>query len=56
MALRFRPYPGLTVFALVMIAILVALGVWQLQRLQWKLGLIATVSHHMTAPAISLQP
>jgi len=50
----FRPYPGFTIAALIMVAILVGLGVWQLQRLQWKEALIATVNGHMTAPAISL--
>ena len=54
MALRFRPYPGVTIAALIAAAILVGLGVWQLQRLQWKLGLIAEVNGHMTAPPVSL--
>jgi surfeit locus 1 family protein len=54
MAIRFRPYPGFTVATLVMTAILVGLGVWQLERLQWKLGLIAEVNGHMTAPPVSL--
>jgi len=50
----FRPYPGVTIAALIATAILVGLGVWQMQRLQWKLGLIAEVNGHMTAPPISL--
>jgi surfeit locus 1 family protein len=54
MALRFRPYPGVTVAVLIAAAILIGLGVWQLQRLQWKLGLIAEVNGHMTAAPISL--
>lgn len=54
MALRFRPYPGVTVAVLIAAAILIGLGVWQLQRLQWKLALIAEVSGHMTASPISL--
>jgi len=54
MALQFRPYPGVTVAALIATAILVGLGVWQLERLQWKLGLIAEVESHMTAPPLSL--
>ena len=44
MAFRFRPLPGFTIGALIMVAILVGLGVWQLQRLQWKEALIATVN------------
>jgi surfeit locus 1 family protein len=54
MALRFRPYPGVTVAMLIAAAILIGLGVWQLQRLQWKLGLIAEVNGHMAAPPVSL--
>ena len=29
----------------VMLAILVSLGIWQLQRLQWKLGILAEIGH-----------
>jgi surfeit locus 1 family protein len=54
MKLRFRPYPGFTVFAAIMFIILCGLGVWQLQRLQWKLNLIATVERNMRARAIPL--
>jgi surfeit locus 1 family protein len=54
MALRFKPYPGATVAVLIATGILIGLGVWQLQRLQWKLALIAEVSGHMIAPPISL--
>ena len=54
MALRFRPYPGVTVAAVIAAAILIGLGVWQLQRLQWKLALIAEVNGHMAAPPVSL--
>src|SRR5579863_7648243 len=54
MALRFRPYLGVTIAAVIAAAILIGLGVWQLQRLQWKLGLIAEVNGHMAAPPISL--
>ncbi|HEX3755175.1 MAG TPA: SURF1 family protein [Rhizomicrobium sp.] len=52
--MRFRPYPGFTIFAAILFAILCGLGVWQLQRLQWKLALIAQVNGHMTAPPVSL--
>jgi surfeit locus 1 family protein len=54
MALRFKPYPGFTLAALIFTAILIGLGVWQLQRLQWKLALIAEVNGHMVAPPVSL--
>ena len=52
--MTFRPYPGFTIFAVIMTGILVGLGVWQLERLTWKENLIATVSGHMTAPPVSL--
>jgi surfeit locus 1 family protein len=54
MALRFRPYPGVTIAAIIAAAILIGLGVWQLQRLQWKLALIAEVNGHMAAPPVAL--
>jgi surfeit locus 1 family protein len=37
----FRPYPVLTLICAPALAILIALGVWQLQRAGWKEGLIA---------------
>ena len=54
MALRFRPYPGFTIATLILTAVLIGLGVWQLERLQWKLALIAEVNGHMAAAPISL--
>ena len=41
MGIHFRPYPGFTIMTVLMAAFLSGLGVWQLERLQWKLGLIA---------------
>jgi surfeit locus 1 family protein len=52
--IRFRPYPGLTIATLIAVAILVGLGVWQMQRLQWKLALIATMNAHMAAAPVAL--
>ncbi len=49
MGLRFRPYPGFTVTVAILTFILIGLGVWQLQRLQWKLALIATMDRKMHA-------
>lgn len=37
-----------TLFALVGIAILIGLGVWQLERKTWKENLIATINAHLT--------
>jgi len=50
----FRPYPGLTIAAAIVFVLLCGLGVWQLERLQWKLDLIATVARNMTAPPLTL--
>jgi surfeit locus 1 family protein len=52
--MTFRPYPGLTIACALLFAGLCALGVWQLERLQWKLALIATVNGHMTAAPVTL--
>jgi surfeit locus 1 family protein len=46
--------PGLMTLA--MLAALVGLGVWQLQRRTWKLGLLAQIDHAEAAPAIPLPP
>jgi surfeit locus 1 family protein len=53
--LRFRPYPGLTIVCALLFAGLCALGVWQLERLQWKLALIAEVNGHMAASPLPLE-
>jgi surfeit locus 1 family protein len=50
----FRPLPALTAFCALLFASLVALGLWQLDRLQWKLGLIEEVQHNLATPPISL--
>jgi surfeit locus 1 family protein len=39
--IRFRPRLAPTLFTIPMLLICVVLGVWQLQRLEWKSGLIA---------------
>lgn len=52
--MTFRPYPGMTFACAILFAILCGLGVWQLQRLQWKLALIASVNGHMTAAPVTL--
>ena len=46
--------PGAT--ALAMVALLISLGVWQLQRRTWKLGLLAQIDQAESAPAILLPP
>jgi surfeit locus 1 family protein len=46
--------PGLS--ALVCLAVLVALGTWQLQRKAWKEGLIAALNERGTAAPVALPP
>jgi surfeit locus 1 family protein len=52
--MTFRPYPGLTIASALLFALLCGLGTWQLERLQWKLALIARVDSHMAAAPLSL--
>jgi surfeit locus 1 family protein len=52
--IRFHPLPRLTVAVAIAIAILSGLGTWQIERLHWKLGLIAEVGRNLTAPMLPL--
>ena len=45
---------GFTLFTLLLIAVLVALGGWQLRRLAWKTDLIRQVEAGLAAPAVAL--
>ena len=47
---------GFIVFMLVLTVLWVVLGIWQLERLQWKEGLIAEVNARLTAPPYDLPP
>jgi surfeit locus 1 family protein len=53
---RFRPrlWPSLT--TALALAALLAMGSWQLERLEWKRGLIADVGTRMAGPARALPP
>ncbi len=53
---RFRPrlWPSLT--TLIALALLVTMGNWQLERLEWKRGLSAEMTRRMAGPAIALPP
>ena len=51
--LRFRPLWKFTALMLPLSLACIALGVWQLERLQWKLALIAQVERNLKAPPIS---
>lgn len=42
------------VFGLAGVAILLALGFWQLQRLDWKRGVLAEIEARMAAPAVDV--
>ena len=52
MRFHFRPFPGLTLFTVISLAILITLGTWQYQRLQWKTDLLAQVEMAVTAPPL----
>lgn len=53
MSIKFRPMPWLTGIVAVMFGILITLGVWQFQRLQWKTNLLAEVEASVTAPPLT---
>ncbi len=50
----FRPSLWPTLFLVVSLPILLWLGTWQLQRLEWKLGLIEQMEARLDAPAIAI--
>ena len=50
----FRPYPGATIATVILLVLLCGLGTWQLDRLQWKLALIARVNANLQAPPLTL--
>jgi surfeit locus 1 family protein len=54
MKLTFHPIPVLTFCFVPAFAALVALGVWQLDRLQWKLGLIDEMTQNLGAAPIPI--
>ncbi|MEP3890213.1 MAG: SURF1 family cytochrome oxidase biogenesis protein [Hellea sp.] len=50
MKLHFKPMPWLTAIVAICLFILISLGTWQYQRLQWKTALLAEVEAAVTAP------
>lgn len=48
-ARKFQPRPGPTLATLAMVAVMLSLGVWQVQRLGWKTELIARIEARMAA-------
>jgi len=53
MSVKFKPLPGLTIVTLICLAILLYLGTWQYQRLQWKTQLLAEVDIASQAPPLT---
>jgi surfeit locus 1 family protein len=53
--MRARSLILLTVLSTAALAVLIGLGVWQLQRLQWKEGLIAQIEARVKAEPVSLK-
>jgi surfeit locus 1 family protein len=51
---RFRPGWPLTILVVAALAVLVGLGTWQVQRLQWKLALIERVEAGLAAEPVTL--
>ncbi|MBI1214181.1 MAG: hypothetical protein GC185_00005, partial [Alphaproteobacteria bacterium] len=51
---KFQPRAGATVMTLVMFAILVSLGVWQVHRLAWKTQLLASIARDMAQKPLPL--
>lgn len=51
--LHFRPMPVLTVILALSVALLIALGVWQYQRLQWKTALLEEIEASVTSPPLT---
>lgn len=53
MRLYFSPIPGLTIAAGLAFALLMGLGIWQIERLHWKLALIAQVNSNLAAQPLT---
>lgn len=51
-----RDLAGPAVAAVIALAVLLGLGVWQLRRLGWKTGLIETIAARTTTPPVALPP
>lgn len=53
--IRFRPLLVPTVWFVPALALLIGLGLWQIERLQWKRDLIARVESRVASPAVPLE-
>ena len=54
MKMKFRPFLWLTIVTLPALLVLIGLGSWQLQRLQWKNDLISSFETRSAADAIAI--
>ncbi|HTR86265.1 MAG TPA: SURF1 family protein [Reyranella sp.] len=52
--LKLRPATGFTIFSLAVFIFSAGLGVWQLQRREWKLGILHTIAVNQAAQPVSL--
>jgi len=52
--LHFRPHWSFTLAVLPILIALIALGTWQIERLHWKLGLIAEMHGNLAKPPLTL--
>ena len=52
--IRFAPLLGPTLLTVPALAILLGLGTWQLERLEWKLALIERIQQRSTAPPVEI--
>src|ERR1700761_115844 len=55
MRMSFRPMLVPTLWFVPAFAILISLGVWQIERLHWKLDLIAKIHAGLSAPPVALR-
>lgn len=50
----FRPGTGPTLLTLFALPVLIGLGIWQVQRLEWKSALLETIDRRMAATPVTL--
>jgi surfeit locus 1 family protein len=55
MRFSFRPMLVPTLWFIPAFATLISLGVWQIERLHWKLDLLARIHHGLSAPPVSFR-
>ncbi|RZV38414.1 MAG: hypothetical protein EX271_11045, partial [Acidimicrobiales bacterium] len=53
MRIKFQPMPWLTLITLICLGILISLGTWQYQRLDWKTNLLAEIDQAANAAPLT---